>query len=517
MRTAFPRDRLFVATAAYLLVPNLIFLVGWLAPVWGVLATAIVAWCFADVWRTATTNAEPLTPRQWGWVTALALALTVVTGIGDLNVQIVDYVKHNLVFHDLVTYPWPVTYPNVGGGGSLLCYYTAFYLPASLAGKLLGLPWTEGASFLWGLGGVALAFAWVVRLGRAAGGAVLGVFLFVDGFAWLPGTYAVAQRLGLIAGGVRGPWWQTGGLTEAIARIGTPPTRLLFESEPTHLLWVPQHTIAAWILTACLLRTLEEGESPRHLGLVLAAALLWSPWVVVGLVPFAVLVLLRNGHHVLTWPTVTGGLALAIPVVLYFLGHSGYQNLSFLPSRFSGVTDWLRWLLFLFGSVGVLTLAAGLVRRRAGLPAREEWRTLLIAAGWLVGTTLVVMGFQDDWVLRVSMPALMVFRLTVARLAVDLWRRGGALAPRLAFAVVVLLSAVRPVKTTVLVALGKLGTQTNDTTVVTATRGAPTLGELRGNAAGWDYGDQYLGPNTSWFALHLLRGATLSERPAPPN
>jgi hypothetical protein len=471
--------------------------------------------CFADVWRKATTSAMPVTPRRCAYVGTFALALTVVAGIGNLNAQIVDYVKHNLVFHDLVAYPWPVVYPKLGAGGSLLCYYTAYYLPASLTGKALGLAWTELASFVWGLTGVALAFAWIVRLGRTAGSAVPGIFILVDGFAWLPGVYVFAQRVGLLPGGVRGAWWDSGGFTEQIARFGTPSVRLLFESEPTHLLWVPQHTIAAWLVTACVLRTLDEGEPPRHLGLVIAAALLWSPFVVIGLAPFVAMVLLRNRGAALTWPAVTGGLALAVPTGLYFLGHSSYQNVGLLPTWFSGPLDWLRYLLFLVGSVGVLTLAVAMVRRRFGAPLDQEWRTFATAAGWLAATTLIVMGYQNDWVMRVSMPALVVFRLIVARLAVDLWRSRAPLAPRLAFAIVVLLSAMRPAKTLFLVTLGRLPTQLNDTTIATATRGAPTLGELRGGD-GWLYGDQYVGPRTSWFGRHMLRRHAPAEDPAAP-
>ncbi|MDD5564561.1 MAG: hypothetical protein PHQ91_12690 [Thermoanaerobaculaceae bacterium] len=499
------RDRLFVATVAYLLAPNVIFLAGWLAPAWGLATTVLVLACCADLWRRATTRTRPLTPSEWAFAGPFALVATVVAGIGNLNLQVVDYVKHNLVFHDLAVYPWPVVYPNAGAGGALLCYYTAYYLPASLVGKAAGLAWTEPASLLWGLAGVALAFAWIVRLGRPAGRAVLAIFMFVDGFAWAPGLYAVARRVAGLAGGARGGWWDTGGFTENLARFGTPPARLLFESEPAHLLWVPQHTIAAWLVTACVLRTLDEGEPPRHLGLIAAAALLWSPFVAVGLAPFLVMAFLRDRRGALAWPSVLGGLAVAVPVGLYFLGHSSYQNLGLLPTRFSGPVDWLRYLLFLVGSVGVLALAVALVRRRFGVPASREWWTFTAAAGWLVTTTLVVMGYQDDWVMRVSMPALMVFRLTVARLAVELWRRRGALGPRLAFAAVVLLSAERPIKTSLLAALGRLPTQVNDTTVATATRGAPTLGDLRG-ADGWAYGAQYLGPRTSWFARHVSRG-----------
>lgn len=291
---ATSRDYLFAITVGYLLVPNVVFLASWLTPLWGFPAAVLVLACLIDVWRRAKTSVPPLTARQWVFVAALALVSTAVSGIGELNVQVWDYLKHNLAFHDLVAYRWPVVYPYPNPGGSLLCYYIAYYLPASLAGKLLGLAWTAQASFVWGLVGVLLAFAWVARLGRPRGGVVLAVFMLVDGFAWLPGLYPFAQRLGLLAGTPGGDWWTADRFTERFASFGTPPMRLLFESEPTHLLWSPQHAIAAWLATACVLRTLEEGEPPRYLGLVFAATLLWSPLVVIGLAPFVLMSLLRD-------------------------------------------------------------------------------------------------------------------------------------------------------------------------------------------------------------------------------
>ena len=509
------RDHLFVATVGYLLGPSVVFLASWLSPAWGLPAAVLALACLFDVWRRSKTSMPTLTLRQWAFVAALALVFTVVSGIGELNVQVWDYLKHNLAFHDLVAYRWPVVYAYPDPGGSLLCYYIAYYLPASLVGKLLGLAWTAPASFVWGLAGVLLAFAWVARLGRPRGGVVLAAFMLVDGFAWLPGLYPFAQRLGLLAGGPGGDWWTADRFTERIASFGTPPMRLLFESEPTQLLWSPQHAIAAWLATACVLRTLEEGEPPRYLGLVLGATLLWSPFVAIGLVPFVLIALLRHPGGVATWPAVAGGLALAVPVGLYFLAHSSYQYLGFLPARFSGPLDWLRYLLFLIASVGILGIAVALVRRRFGVPDQPEWALFVTAAVWLGSTTLVVLGYHNDWVMRVSMPALMVFRLVVARVVVELWGRCRRPAQRLAVATVLLLSAERPLKILVLAPFGKVGGKPIDTTIATATRAAPTLGELPGTAA-FHLGSQYLGSPESWFGRHMLRQPARIADPKAP-
>jgi hypothetical protein len=499
----------------YLLAPNLIFLAGWVLPAWGLPAAALALAALADAWRRAQTRSPLLVSRQWAFVAALALVLTVIAGIGELNVQVADYLKHNLVFHDLVVYPWPVIYPHPGPAGSLLCYYIAYYLPASLIGKLFGMVWTAPASFAWGFTGVLLAFAWIVRLGRPRGGAVLVSFMLVDGFAWLPGLYTLAQRLGRVAGGTGGDWWTSDALTERFASFGTPPMRLLLESEPAHLLWVPQHAIAAWLATACALRSLEEGEPPRYMGLVLAATLLWSPFVAIGLAPFVLLALVRHPRAAAAWPGLAGGLALALPAGLYFLAHSTYEHLGFLFSELSGPQDWMRYVFFLLASVGVFVVAVALVRQRFDAPQEAEWRLFLVAAAWLVATTLVTMGHFNDWVMRVSMPALVVFRLVVARLVVEVWRRGGRLAPRLALAALVLASAERPIKLLVLTPFGKVGGQPVPTTIATATREAPTLGDLPGSAR-WRFGRQYLGSPESWSVRHILKQRGRAADPASP-
>jgi hypothetical protein len=225
--------------------------------------------------------------------------------------------------------------------------------------------------------------------------------------------------------------------------------------------------------------------------------------------------LLRDPRGGFTWPAVSGGLALAVPVGLYFLSHSSYQYLGFLPARFSGPLDWVRYLFFLVAAIGIITLAVALVRRALGVPAQREWVLFVTAAVSLVGTTLVVLGYYNDWVMRVSMPALMVFRLAAARVFVELWRRWNRPARRLALVAFLLLNAERPLKVLVLAPLGKVGGRPSGTTIATATRAAPTLGELPGTTA-FDLGSQYLGSLDSWFGRHMMqRDARTADPPVP--
>ena len=504
-------DALFVATVGYLLLPSVVFVLAWLRPWLALPAALALAACATDVWRRSREDAPPTPRPTLAFVAAFALFWTVVAGIGELNLQTEDYLKHNLVFHDLVTEPWPVRYPAAGPGGSILCYYVAYYLPASLAGKVLGLGTTAPFSFAWALGGVGLAFAWIARLGRPRGTAVLVSFMFVDSFAWLPGIVPFLRKVGVLAGGGDGQWWIADRFTEQVFSFGGLPVRLLFQSEPSALLWVPQHAIAAWLGTACVLRALEEGRSARHLGLVLAATLLWSPFVTVGLVPFALAALPRRPRRGLGWPSIVGGAVLGLPVCLYFLAHTPQQYLGLLPTLFAGPLDWLRYLGFLVASVGLLALAVAWLRRRHGIPAADEWRLFVLACAVVVAATLVYMGRHNDWAMRVAMPALVVFRLVVARSLVALWQAGARLRTRLAFAAVVLLSAERPMKVLVLAPFGKLGGQLPEASIATAERVATGLDALP-STADWDFAGQYLGTPDSLFARFLMRPARQEGR-----
>ena len=506
-------DRLFVVTFGYVLVPNVIFALGWLRPGWAVPVVAAVVACALDVWRRSTTASPALSPRAWILVLAFAAFWAFAAGIGELNFQTTDYLKHNVLFHDLVVERWPVVYRNPGPDGPILCYYIAYYLPASLLGKMLGLKHVAAFSLGWALLGIGLAFAWVFRFGQPRGAIVLGAFTLIDGFCWLPGLPTLAQKLGLLGGAVDPEWWHTDRFVEHFWSFGASHTRLLFPSEPGALVWAPQQTLGAWLATACVLRTLLEDHPARHVVVVNAAVLLWSPLVGVGLVPFTAAACLRRPRSGFSWPNALGGAAVATPVGLYFQGHYPQQFFGLLMTGFSGVTDWLKYLLFLLLAVGVLWAPAWLIRRTYGVPALASWRILCLASLTLVIITPVFLGNYNDWVMRVSSPSLFVLHLTLANTAVGLWNTVAPLKHRLAFILLLLLSAERSLKVYALAPFGRLGGQGIDTTIVTARRYAETIATLPGTRD-FDFAGQYLGRPDSFFGRHLLkRAGRASEHP----
>jgi hypothetical protein len=498
------KDNLFVATMGYLLLPNVVFAIGWLRPAWALPIVVVLLACTCDLARRSTTDTPALSLGSWCALLAFAGFWAFAAGMGELNAQTNDYLKHNLVLHDLVVESWPVVYRHEGTAGPMLCYYIAYYLPGGLLGKVLGLQHVAAASLGWGLLGIALAFAWVCRLGRTCRLAVLGTFMLVDGFCWLPGAHRLVQKLGLLAGTVNREWWHTDSLVERFWSFGGTQTRLFFQSQPAVLVWSPQHALGAWLATACVLRSLLEVQPARHAVLANAAVLLWSPLVGVGLVPFTVSACLRDRQGSVSWPNAIGGAALALPIGLYFLSHDPQEFAGVLFTTFSGVMDWMRYLLFLLLAVGILWGGAWLLQRRSELPSAVLWRLLCLASLTLVATTFVYLGKYNDWVTRVSLPALFVFDLTLASAAVELWRRGARLRHRLAFSLLLLASAERTVKTFALAPFGRLAGQGINTTIATARRYAEGLAALPRTAA-FDLAGQYLGSLDSFFGRNLMK------------
>ncbi len=495
------RDSLFGVTLAYLLFPVVIFFLAWLRPWLGVPLAGFTVAAVANVWRRARANRALVSRAQVVFAAVFALFWAVAVGIGGLRPKSVDYQKHDLMLHDLVVNEWPVVYREAPGT-PVLTYYVAYYLPAGLAAKTAGLKYAELLSLAWAWLGIALAFVWVQRLGAPRGTLILILVLLIDGFCWLPGLLRVFHQLGWPA--LEPPGGMTnGGLTTIrFWEFAGPPTRLLFGSELDNLRWVPQHVLASWLGTACVLRTLLERRSPRGAVLAHSAVVLWSPFVAVGLVPFTAVALLRWRSKALAWPNLVG-LLLAVPTGLYFLGHRPDAYFGVLFWTFSTVGDWIKYVAFLVLAVGILAAAAWFVHRRYRVPRDRVWKVLVLAAVVAVAATVIHLGRFNDWAMRTSMPAMFVLRFGLAVTAVELWTTRSRLVHRLALAVLLLLSAERPLKQWVMIPAGRAGGQVAASSPAEPTGGVKSVTDLP-RTPEWDLPGQYLGSPTSLFARRIM-------------
>ena len=569
----FPVRLLRRVTLLFLTLPLLIFLGGFLRLPLVAAACAAVGMGLWRIWKDGADklSAGENSQRVSGWSLVLtavpAAVLTGLSGAGGWGSGDSDWLKHDTILRDLLARPWPVTY-ETGSGPVLLVYYTAFYLPAALAGKWVGGSWNVASQclaltmFL----GIVLAGLWLVVLGtrgatrkmrRRAGRVAVAVFFGFSGLDVL-GKALVNAFYGLPP--FHGNWWDI----EWWAQFAQYP------SNAAALFWAPQHAFGAWLPLALVLDAwfsgqVSEGNAklpPMATGAValqsggllssgalegsaifyLALALFWTPFAMVGLVPILGGLLLwhwwqagwtaRFFRRFLTWSNAAGVVTGAI-FGLYLLAH--FQTFP-LPAEYKVTPGFLPMPLLEISRVplpviyGVfiaveflgfsVALAWFFVARRDG-EAQRIWPLLLLATTTLLLLPWCRYGYANDLVMRGGLPALFVLQVLLVRMftaAGDAESRRGAVV----LAVLLLVGG-----------LGNVGIEYSRHAVRMVRQGSwrdartrAPVWSLAGLARtvygrpGFDFTRQYLGSADSFFARHLAarRGAlSPGATPAPPD
>lgn len=267
-------DRLVIA---YLTLPLAIFVIGWLQ-LWIALPllACLIYGLRALAGRTAAGGEHlPVTRLHLIVAILVACAWTYLGGIAHFMFANADWYVRDAVLHDLVVSPWPVGYGALPGGESVLRAPLAFYLPAALAGKLLGLHAAHLALAAWTVTGVTLFLLQVLSLAPSRLQTALIVCLVVVLFS---GLDVVG---GLINTGPRYiAYWRLGSHIEWWAGI------YQYSSMTTQLFWVPNHALAGWLLIGLLCRDRRGTPLDSLLPVVVVASALWSPLTLLGALPF---------------------------------------------------------------------------------------------------------------------------------------------------------------------------------------------------------------------------------------
>jgi hypothetical protein len=438
------------ATVAFLGVPVALFLAAWLRPGFAVLALAALGLALSGLasGRAAAVPARPpaRVPRL-GLLLGLApaAALALMSGAGGFGPRNWDWAKHDAVLRDLVAQPWPVLY-HTGAGTTALVYYVAYYLPAAVAGKLVGWAAANATLAATSLAGTLLAALWVIVLARGAPLLCGGMFALFSGMDVLGAVLLSSwpPDLARVAGNDHLEWWAT---------------HWQYSSTASLLYFAPGQAIGGWLLAALLLDALDRRRDGLPLLALLAVGMLWSPFAVLGALPLAAAFLLSRGggggaaaRAQLTLANLGGGV-LAATLTLYYASRA--LPLALPPRFLSAATPAARGdLAFLPAALGPGAFAAGcaifvaceflvlwLLLLREGDAADEEraLRPALLAAGaTLLALPLFRYGLWNDLSMRASIPALAVLLVVSARAL----RRGVAGRRRAAIALVLAVGAL---------------------------------------------------------------------------
>ena len=143
----------------YLLLPNLLFCVGWFKIPYSILLPIGFIYLLLREFRK-TDNSNPLSVKELVSLSTIAAFWTFFCGAGGLSTQSLDWLAHNSKFYDLYKNPWPNYFPEIDRSS---CYYFGYYLVPSALSKLAGtlLP---SVIVLWTWLGFFLGLGWIYLL-----------------------------------------------------------------------------------------------------------------------------------------------------------------------------------------------------------------------------------------------------------------------------------------------------------------------------------------------------------------
>ncbi len=522
------------ATLVFLALPVLIFLGGWLRLPLAVGAGAL--WIVA-AWRLAVDDPrdrDESPALSWPLLAAvagLAAVVTFLSGAGGWGAGDDDWLKHDTILRDLLTRPWPVTYES-GHGPILLVYYTGFYLPAALLGKLSGGSWAVAsqALALTMFTGTTLAGAWLAVLGKRAGrrGGWIALAVF-GGFSGLDllGKALVNRWNGLPVN--FGDWSDI----EWWAQFAQYP------SNAASLFWAPQHALGGWLPLALALDDWFRGDNTlaRRGAWTLAAAAVWSPLAAVGLLPLVGAMigwrawpakgLRADWRSLLTLENAAGIMAgglfalyLCARFQPYPLPAEFVVKPGFTPMPLLDVDHLPMPLLYvLFVGIEFAGLSAALwwfLAGRSEDDAPGERFLLLVATATLLVLPTLRYGYANDLVMRGGGPALFLLQALLVRM----FARAGDGRQRLAVWLAAALLVAGLGNTALeyrrhIVRLVGQGTW-RDSRTREPVRSLAELHRTVGARPGFDLARQYLGAADGVFGRHLAaRRGALGPHPPP--
>lgn len=431
----FP-DSLAAAALAYLAAPAFVFLLAWLQLPLGLAAAALLTIALYQLLKRLPPAAATHTRSAVLFLVILAFAWAALGGAGHFVYANSDWRTRDAVYGDLILSAWPPAYGLHDGVPLILRTAMGYYLPPALLAKLAGIEFAALILYGWTALGVAL-FLLLLPLPRRLGWRLIlqGLLVvFFSGMDW-PAIALVHGHLPMFPLPLE--WWR-------------PWT---YTSLTGQLFWAPNHALALWLGTALFYRHREDPVLPV-LGLVLLPLLLlWTPFAVIGLLPWFLWGTIRArrstaspalGTTAVQWASSTILTAVVVSLftrpaiaAAFALGEPAGGNAAARAAGIDGdlIAAYIQFVAFEFGLLVLLL-------RPSHADAKQA---LAIAAGLLLLLPLVRLGPSNDWLLRVSTPSLLIL-LCLALAELDVPGRDIRRSLRLtALVAILVLGAITPV------------------------------------------------------------------------
>lgn len=345
-------------TYLYLALPFIIFSMGWLRLPIAIPVAAIILWAVWQLLKQSPFNQPPILESRFSFYLLLAAGLWVfLSGVGGYAFQNWDHNWRNAVLRDLINYDWPVFYSTPEKGPiKMLVYYTGYWLPAALAGKLLGWKFANFILFLWTWLGVFLVTS---HLSLKLKTSPLKTILFLVFFSGM-------DALGTL---ILAPDYPT--LFPPIQHLEIWPGDLQYSSFTTQLFWVFNQAVPAWLSVIYFVirsgsfvgdrrishaanetflsqKALPQSDTRGELAFIWALSFFFAPLASVGLLPYLLIEWIKQTNIKNPIKNIRLGLLLASAMIvivsyLFFSSNTAAQERGFQPVA---IKDLLIFFLF---------------------------------------------------------------------------------------------------------------------------------------------------------------------------
>jgi hypothetical protein len=400
----------------YLLIPFLIFCLGYLKPFISLCITLIFVWLIIKNWRSTTQESRSwlLSRRNIVFTFLIVLLWVGLSGIGGFAFQNIDFHIRNAIFRDLINFDWPVKYYTNPSNPSIpynLVYYIGFWLPAALVGKVAGWQAANIALYVWSVLGIVLTLLLLsskIKLTLPKLALVIIFFSGMDGLGTLLKIIAVPNAIDRLWPPIfHLEWWMPG---------------FQYSSFTTQLFWVFNQAIPAWL---CMVLLYVVGDR-KNILLIWSLCCFLAPFPAMGMFPYVLLKipkelfdsenlnakpkmqtisvffarLLQDVRALLTVENILGGgLVLGISL-LYFSSNIEFSKTAASPDE---PISWLFYIIFLlFDGLILWSIFRG--RYKANL----NW---YLAGALLIVIPLIKIGSAHDFCMRTSIPTLFMLLL----------------------------------------------------------------------------------------------------------
>lgn len=394
------KDKSFIGICYfYVILPVFLFFIGW-AKIWLSLPLCIIL--IYTFYRIQNLKFDLWLP-EWTLINIIKgiLLLSLITvwvyfsGIGNYVVQNPDHLARNALYEAMVTHRWPVTQTIVTDGQPQtygLIYYIGYWLPASVIGKLLGIPAGYFFQFLWAVLGVSIGTVLLNSFLKKWSVWPVLLFMLFSGLDTL--GYLQIGEWNLILSFRHLEWW----------------SGYQFSSFTTQLYWVFNQSIYAWVLMALLLSSKDN----RHLILLWSCGLLECTFPFIGMLPFMFYILWRNEKETSTLRTrisklftienIVGGGIIGIVTFFYLIGNRSVQES--IPKN-SKEFDIIMYLIFILLEAGIYYFYAWQYYQHNPL--------FYISLISLLLCPFIKVGHAEDFCMRASIPSLMILYFMIVQ------------------------------------------------------------------------------------------------------